>query len=142
MSKVEAAAMALLKPGEQARQVVRGMSDGLNRAQRNATDAVVLVSDSAIVVCWLKGILPRPAAERFERSDLLDVEESDDPLPGIAGALERKNATHAVARAMGSSSTRPTLTIQTRKGDFSLFLKGKERGTLRTARLAIGQLIH
>lgn len=141
MSKVESAARALLRSGEHPKHVLDGLSDGLNRGQRNATDAYVLISNSAVIVSWLKGIIPKAVTERFERSDILGVYESDDALPGMAGTLERKNATRALGRAMGNSSTRPTLTIQTRRGDFSLFLKGSERGALRVAAVAIKDLL-
>lgn len=140
MSRAESAARSLLRSGEQSKHVLTGLSDGLNRCQRNATDAAVLIVDSAVIVSWMRGLIPKPVTERFERAEILGVHESDDPLPGVAGTFERKNATHAVARAFGSSSTRPTLTISTRRGDFSLFLKGKERGTLRVAALAINDL--
>lgn len=125
MSKVESAALALLRSGERPQHVLKGLSDGLNRGQRNATDATVLIADSAVIVSWLKGMIPKPVAERFEYSEILGAYESDDPLPGVAGALERKNATHALARAMGSSSTRPTLIISTRRGILRCFSKAR-----------------
>jgi len=78
--------------------------------------------------------------ERFRSAEILDVVEGDEPMPGIVGALERKNATHRVGRALGSSTTRPTLTISTSGGDFSLFFDQKQRGELRRAFVELSKL--
>jgi hypothetical protein len=142
MSKVEDATRGCLAAGEQARGMFRGLSDGLNRSSRNAGEGIVCVTGSAVIVGWLKGpLIPKPVALRFDVGDILDVSESNDPLPGMTGALERKNATRALGRAMGNSNTRPTLTLSTRHGDYSLFFKSKESGELRQAYVAISDLI-
>lgn len=119
-----------------------GMSDGLNRESRNASPAVLLVTNESVIVSWMKlGLRPKLSAERFVIADIIDIQESDDPLPGVAGAIERKNATQALGRAMGNSSTRPTVTLQTRRGDFSLFFENKKRGEARRATVAVSDLI-
>jgi hypothetical protein len=141
MSKLENAVQAEVKVGERVQQRYEGLSDGLNRQMHNAGAALMLVTDHGVLAAWLKtGLLPKPVVERFELSDLIGVRESEDALPGLTGALERKNATKALGRAMGNASTRPTLTVQTRRGDFALFFKPNQRGDLRSAYLAIGDL--
>ena len=143
MSKLEDAARAQLRPGENVRASWRGLSDGLNRKSRQPGDAIVSVAGSAVIVAWLQmGFRPKAIAERFERADLLGVSEDDFALPGLAGVIERKNATTAPGRVMGNSATRPTLTVSTRRGDISVFFKTKQRGELRQAWVAINEFIH
>lgn len=141
--KAENAARELVTSEEAVTAHYEGETDGLNRTQRTPLAGTILLTDSAIIVGWVKSSLLKESgvAERFERRDLLGVEESHEGLPGMKGALERKNATKALGRAMGNSSTRPTVTVQTRRGDFRLFFKPKELGEVRSCYVAITDLI-
>ena len=140
MFRVSDALLEQLRPGERLQQSFKGLSDGLNRSSRQALDAALGVTDQGVIVAWVKmGLRPKVVAERIAWSEILDVEEGEDPLPGLAGAMERKNASHMLGRAMGATSRRPTLTVVTRRGDFSMFFQPKERGMLRSARLAVAE---
>lgn len=142
MSRVSDALEKQLGAGERLLHTFNGLSDGLNRSARQAGDAAMGITELGVVVAWVKlGLLPKVVVERFAWQEVIDVNESDDPLPGPAGAMERKNATHMLGRAMGASSTRPTVTVRTRRGDFSLFFKPKERGLVRTAHLAVADAL-
>lgn len=142
MSKAENAARGQVASNETVVSQYKGLTDGLNRSQRNPLEGVVLLTEHAIVVGWEKmGLINKGVAQRFERRELLGVVESDDALPGAKGALERKNATRVVGRALGASNTRPTITIQTRSGDFQLFFKPKQLGEVRALAVAIGDML-
>ena len=142
MSKILDFTMSIVPAGQTARATFEGLTDGLNRSQRNSMPGALAVTNSGIVLAWTKmGIRPKLEFEAFAQTDIIEVVESDDPMPGLTGALERKNATRAMGRMMGNTTTRPTLTIRTRRGDFSLFFKPKERGELRRAFIAINDLL-
>ncbi len=142
MSKLDDAAQAASAAHDTVRKRFKGLSDGLNRSSSTPGEGLLWVADGAVVVAWTKpGLRSRHSAERFEPGEILDVRESGEPLPGLVGAMERKNAERAIGRVMGNSASRPTLTLATRRGDFRLFFKPKELGELREAFVAVGDLI-
>jgi hypothetical protein len=138
MAKLIPALQSQLSDGEQILQTFEGLSDGLNRTSRQPVAAALGVTDHGVAVAWTKvGLVPKAVADRFAWSEIIDVVETDDRLPGMVGAMERKNATKVLGRAMGASDTRPAVTLRTRRGDFCLYFKPKERGLVRAAFVAI-----
>ena len=133
-----------LKSGERAERTFTGVSAGLN-ASPNAgrMQALLYVLPSAIVIGVEKpGILKkRSQVERFNVSDIMQIREDDVGVTGLAGAIERKNASHAVGRAMGHSGAVPAITLRTRRGDVIFAFKPKERGLTREAYVAISDLL-
>jgi hypothetical protein len=70
----------------------------------------------------------------------MEIREGDEPITGVVGAMARKNASHALGRAMGASSTAPAVTLVTRRGDLVFAFKAKERGLARQAYVTISEL--
>ena len=104
---------------------------------------MLFVMPGVVVVGVLKAGFPasKTVVERFSRTDLIEIREGDEPIPGVVGAMSRKNASHALGRAMGASSTAPAVTLVTRRGDLTFAFKQKERGLARHAYVAITELV-
>jgi hypothetical protein len=96
-----------------------------------------------VIVAWEKPAIPwrKVLAERFDRQQVLGVEEGAVAMTGVAGALARKNASHPLGRAMGQTGKSPALTLQTRRGDIVLFFRAKHRGELREAYVTVTDLL-
>lgn len=142
-AKLRAAMDALLLQGEKPTQVFDGLSAGLNaQASSNQTKAQMYVLPGAVIIGFLKGlIVSKPVVERFTASDLMEVHDGREPITGLAGAINRKNATTAPGRAMGASGTTPAVTLVTRRGDLVFAFKQRELGRAREASVAISELV-
>ncbi len=71
----------------------------------------------------------------------MEIRDGQEPITGIAGAINRKNASVAAGRAMGASGTAPAVTLVTRRGDLVFAFKQRESGRAREASVAIGELV-
>lgn len=142
-TNLQAAMDARLLHGEKPTQIFEGLSAGLNaRANSNQTRARMYVLPGAVIVGYHKGlIVSRPVVERFAASDLMEVHDGREPVTGIAGAINRKNASTAAGRAMGASGTTPSVTLVTRRGDLVFAFKQREAGRAREASVAINELV-
>jgi hypothetical protein len=117
-----------------------GLSSGLNaRPHVDRGGAVLSVLPDRVIVVLGKPGFPRPrvVVERFSPADIMEIRERDEPITGVAGAMARKNSSHALGRAMGASSTTPAVTLVTRRGDLVFAFKQKERGMARQAYITI-----
>jgi hypothetical protein len=141
MSKLSDAVTRQLSAGESVRHIFEGQTGGLNESSRQAVSGLVAVTNQAVFVVSLKaGLRSGVEINRFLPNELIRVVEGDKALPGLAGALRKKNASHPLYRAFGGTELLPALIISTRSGDYTLFFRGKSRGDLRTALLAIQDL--
>jgi hypothetical protein len=143
VGKLQDAMAAQLRSGEQPSSVSEGLSAGLNaRSHVDRRKAMLFVTpDTVIVGCLKAGIPPKAVVERFDRTDLMEVREGDEAITGISGAMAKKNASNALGRAMGASSTAPAVRLVTRRGDLIFAFKQKERGLAREAFVAITELM-
>lgn len=142
MSKVTDAAAAALGD-EQPVQTLTGVTQGLHHQLGQAQAGVVHVTGTGLVLAWAgkAGMLGKPQAERISWAEVTEVREDDADLPGVAGAVARKNASHPLYKVLGKGSAQPVLEIRTRRGDFRLWVKAKERGDLRAASVAVSDAL-
>jgi hypothetical protein len=144
VGKLQDAMAAQLQRAERPSSEFEGLSAGLNaRSHVDRGKAMLFVMPDTVLVGFLKpGILgPKPVVERFSRADVMEIREGDEPITGITGAMVRKNASHALGRAMGASSMAPAVTLVTRRGDLVFTFKQKERGLARQAYIAVAELM-
>lgn len=145
MDDVTGAMEAHLRRSDSPRQEFHGLSSGLNGTSRlGRLPAVMYVTPDSVLVGSIRvRMLGRNevVVERFARSEIMRVVEGDQPVTGLAGALERKNARSALGRAMGASSSEPAVTLVTRRGDLIFAFKRKDLGKCRQAFVAISDLI-
>jgi hypothetical protein len=141
MGKLQDVMAAELKSaGQQPLSTFDGLSSGLNaRSHVDRGRAILSVLPDSVLVGFMKPSLPMAKAvvERFSPSDIMEVREGDEPITGVAGAMARKNASNALGRAFGASSTTPAVTLVTRRGDLVFAFKQKERGLARQAYVLI-----
>lgn len=131
---------AQLRGAERPLATFEGLSSGLNgRSHVDRGRAMLYVLPGTLIAGCLKPGFPRPrvTVDRFSVAELMEVREGDEPITGITGAMARKNASHALGRAMGASSTTPAVTLVTRRGDLVFAFKQKERGLARNAYVTI-----
>lgn len=144
MEKLHNAMTAQLRGAEHPSSVFAGLSAGLNaRSHIDRSMALLYVVPDAVLIGLLKPGFPRAkmVVERFGRDELMEVQEGDEPITGVAGALARKNASHALGRAMGASSKVPAVTLVTRRGDIIFAFKPKDRGLARQAYVTITEQV-
>ncbi len=125
-----------LRAGDQPVRTFECISTGLNGSLiANPLNAILCITNSAVIVAWEKPAITwrKALAERFEREQILGVEEGAVAMSGLAGALARKSAEHPLGPAIGQTGKSPALTLKTRRGDVVLFFKAKAKGDLREA---------
>jgi hypothetical protein len=133
-----------LRAGEQPVRTFECISTGLNgSSMANPLNALLCITNAAVIVAWEKPAITwrKALAERFERDQILGVEEGAERMSGLAGAIADKTAKHSLAPAIGQTGKSPALTLKTRRGDVVLFFKGKQKGDLREAYVTISDLL-
>lgn len=118
-----------------------GRTAGLNASSsKERKSAKIWLTSGSIVVGFEAGMFkPKPVVEVFALGEIIDVIESDVPITGVEGTIARKNATHAVGRAMGQSGTTPGVTLSTRRGD--LVVACADAGAARRLSVALSDLL-
>lgn len=126
------------------RQEFHGFSSGLNGGEHlSRLRAIMYVTPTAVLVGWLKQRLFgfKVIVERIELGEIIEVVEGCSEKTGLLGAMDSSNARSPVLRAMGATSSQPTVTIVTRRGDLVFAFKPKDLGSVRQAYVAISDLI-
>jgi hypothetical protein len=128
--------------GETVVHRIRCLSAGLNaspRATRLPAEAWITPEALLVGVARIAVRKPNFVVERFEAFDVIGVEEGETAVTGLQGAMERKNATHALGRAIGAGEPIPAVVVVTRRGDVTLAWLKNDRGAARQAFLAIAE---
>jgi hypothetical protein len=107
-----------------------GYSPGLNNSG-TGTDAILVVAAEQVSIT--RTSITGAKTDQFAIRDILNVEERDIRLEGLAGHLADQTRKSLFA----PPNRWPGMVIRTRRGDVNFAVKPKHRGVVREARLAI-----
>lgn len=133
----------VLSPGETQEHEFVGLSAGLNASPRAGRyPAHLWILPTAVIVGRSKpGLRAKAEVERFSLSEIMSVQELEVAKTGLAGAMDRKTASHALGGLFGATADLPAILLSTRRGDVTFAFAAKQRGQVRAAFVAISDLI-